>query len=80
MDFNSLRSSVIDSYGRKPSGILKGNFLWNGDYTQCVSIDGPALKGKYCYINTYVNAFDVIPYPFVSYLGKKKKLIVELRL
>ena len=41
----------MDSFGKRPSGIFKGNTIWAGEYSQCVGIKQNDWNGKYCYIN-----------------------------
>jgi len=40
---------VFDAFGKPPSGILEGNTLWNGQYSECLGVIDYAtnLKGKY---------------------------------
>ncbi len=42
---------ALDSFGRKPSGIMKGNTIWPGEYSQCININEKDWIGKYCYLN-----------------------------
>ena len=46
---------VVDSFGRKPSGILDGNTVWIGEYNQCIGVKEKNWNGKYCYISQKVN-------------------------
>ena len=41
---------MFDSFGKPPSGILQGSFLWLGEYNECVNINVKELEfqGKYC--------------------------------
>ena len=47
---------VLDSFGRKPSGLKKGNYVWSGEYGQCVSVREDKFNGKYCYIDKQDNS------------------------
>jgi len=49
--------SDIDSWGKIPSGILKGHWMEFGDFNECVNINEYIVKykryliGKYCFAN-----------------------------
>lgn len=38
---------MLDSWGKVPSGILRGNLNQFGDYDQCLSISD-SVNGQYC--------------------------------
>ncbi|ELT93751.1 hypothetical protein CAPTEDRAFT_212250 [Capitella teleta] len=46
--------SMLDAQAKIPSGVLNGNFLWLGNYEQCLSVRALGVKneslfrGKYC--------------------------------
>ena len=41
---------VFDSFGKPNSGILKGQIVWPGDYSECMRISADNWQGKYCYV------------------------------
>lgn len=45
--------SVLDSTGRIPVGLMKGNMIDLGVYDECVNInhklENDTIKGRYCY-------------------------------
>lgn len=45
-----LRITVVDSWGKFPSGIMSGNFFELGSFPQCFRIErnGDAFKTQYC--------------------------------
>jgi len=57
---------VMDSFGRKPSGIMEGNFVWTGQHSQCVGINVPEWTGKYCYISDSIMWNNMTKFQFVS--------------
>ena len=57
----------MDSFGRKPSGIMEGNFVWTGRHSQCVGINVPEWTGKYCYIRDSIMWNNMTKFQFVSH-------------
>ncbi|XP_067118598.1 nose resistant to fluoxetine protein 6-like [Centruroides vittatus] len=55
----SWAEQMLDATGKLPSGLLKGNLLWLGDFKQCRNVTVPlkvignfnfgGFKGEYCY-------------------------------
>lgn len=45
--------SVIDAFGKPPSGLLSGNVQWRGEYSECINTTEPYSDwhGKYCSIS-----------------------------
>lgn len=39
---------MVDSWGRRPSGVLQGDFNWEGKYYECTSVEIPEFNGKWC--------------------------------
>jgi hypothetical protein len=52
---NFINLKVVDSFGRKPSGIFDGNTAWNGQYSQCIGVREKNWNAKYCYLSRRVN-------------------------
>ncbi len=44
-------NQVFDAYGKPPSGVLRGNILWVGEYSECINVKEPWWTGKYCSLN-----------------------------
>ena len=44
----SILSSVVDSWGKPESGILRHNFKWMGRYYECIAASSANINGKYC--------------------------------
>ena len=62
---------ALDSYGRKPSGIERGNLIWAGDYDECIGISEVNWSGKYCYYEKYNKQNKFI---FVNKFNKNQRL------
>jgi hypothetical protein len=58
-------SAVLDAQAKIPSGVLNGNFLWPGNYEQCLSVRALGAKneslfrGKYCSAQIFPLALQV---------------------
>jgi hypothetical protein len=51
--FWSLR--VVDAFGKIPSGILTRSLTDYGEFDECIQVNNPKFKGKYCYLtNAYL--------------------------
>jgi hypothetical protein len=67
----------MDSFGRKPSGIMEGNFVWTGQHSQCVGINVPEWTGKYCYIRESIMWNNMTKFQFVSHQNKLWLIIIK---
>jgi hypothetical protein len=50
--------TVVDSFGKPPSGILAGALIWPGDYNECLSINELAdtdWNSKYCSLESFLS-------------------------
>ena len=43
---------ILDAFGKPPSGILEGNFVWIGDYRECINVTNSQYNwtSKFCSI------------------------------
>jgi hypothetical protein len=60
---------VLDTFGKPPSGIIEGNLLWLGEYSECINISQPFYNwhGKYCYISKPTDPMNPLAFAIVSF-------------
>ena len=52
---------VVDSWGKPESGLLEGNFVWEGRYYECINAqDDKEITGQYCNITISFSTGTVI--------------------
>jgi len=43
-------SSVVDSWGKPGSGLLRFELTWMGRYNECTAASSTNISGKYCMV------------------------------
>ncbi|KAL1491689.1 hypothetical protein ABEB36_012250 [Hypothenemus hampei] len=60
-DKDNWALQMVDASAKPPAGILELNFIWMGNYDQCLKINSPTskVKGKYCLATLFANSDDL---------------------
>ena len=53
--------TVIDSFGKPPSGILQGGLIWPGEYKECISVSESSInwESKYCALSSSFKSINI---------------------
>lgn len=61
---------VLDSFGKPPSGILRGALIWPGDFQECVASteESTSWTSKYCQLENVLKSVNTTDFTIQSKL------------